>query len=143
MRFRTAAVLALALTVAVPAFASAKVLTSVRSKTEANPGLNASGFLSFPKDFRIRINTSGGMKLNGSVASIQCNRGEETKTKFVGIKGKRRINKKVRPTLKDSDACFVNMSIVGDQPGRIKVRLIGRERKIPAPDPVAAPPETT
>lgn len=137
--FRSTIVLALVAALALPAFASAKVLTSVRTKTEANAGVNASGFLVNPKDFRIRVNASGNMKINGSVASIQCSRGEQSKTKFISLKGKGSLNKKVRPSLKDSNSCFVNISIVGDEPGRIKVRLIGRERKVPEPDPVAAP----
>lgn len=138
MRFRSATILVLLMGLAVPAIAPAKVLTTARTKTEANPSLNASGFLTFPKDFRLRVSASGNMKINGSVVTIQCNRGETTRTKFIGLSGKNRVNKKIRPSLKDPNACSVFVSVVGDEPGRLRIRLTGRDQ--PPPEPPAETP---
>ncbi len=131
MLLRLATTLAVALALAVPAFASAKQLASVRSKTEADARVSASGFLTTPKEFEITISASRGMKITGSVASIQCGRGERSRTKFIGLRGKPRINKKIRPSLKEANSCFVNLSIVGDRPGRLRVRLTGEQRRVP------------
>jgi acyl-coenzyme A thioesterase PaaI-like protein len=140
VRFRLALVFALALALAVPLFASAKVLTVVRSRTDANPSISASGFLETPKSFRVTVTSSKNMSLNGSTVSLNCSHGDHSKTRIVVIRGKPRQSKRIKPSMKHSQACFVSMSIVGDKPGRLTARLTGTKRHVKKPKPVAAAP---
>lgn len=137
MRLRHVIVLALAFALLVPTYAQAKVLASVRTKTESNPSVSTSGFLRFPKDFRVRIDASKNMKVDGSIVRVLCNKGNDSNTKFVRVKGKPRINKKIKPTPKHATACFLTLSILGDRPGRLRVKLTGSKR--PTPETTTAP----
>ena len=140
MLFRRAIASALLLALIVPVFASAKTLTTVRSRTEANPSLSASGFLEVPKEFRVTITASKRMDLDGSTVTASCSKNDNSKTKIVVIKGKPRLSKKFKPSFKNADACFIGMSIVGDRPGRLTVKLTGTKRKLHKQKPVAAAP---
>jgi hypothetical protein len=130
MRLRPAAALAVTFALILPSFAFAKVLTEVRSQTKSTPTISASGFLEFPKQFRVTITSNkGGMKVAGSFAAVNCSHGEHSKTKYTPFKGSPRINKRIKPSMKHSQACFVSLSIVGDRPGTLKVKLTGTKRK--------------
>lgn len=146
MLFRRAIFLGVLLALLVPAFASAKVLTTVSGKFDANPSLSASGFLEFPKEFRVTVTSNKNMDLDGSTVTASCSKGDDSKTKVVVVKGKPRVSKKFKPSFKNATICFISMSIVGDKPGRLRVKLTGTKRKLhkdkpvktpaPAPDPV-------
>jgi hypothetical protein len=136
---RFVTVSALAAVLVLPAFASAKTLTVVRSKTDANPSISASGFLERPKQFRVVITANKRMDLDGSTVTASCGKGNHSKTKVVVIRGKPRLNKSFKPAFKNADACFITMSIVGDKPGRLTLRLTGTKRKLHKQKPVSAP----
>lgn len=136
---RRTIIASLLLALLVPAFASAKTLTTVRSKFEANPLLSASGFLQHPKQFKVTVTSNKNMDLDGSTVTAACNKGTDSKTKVVVIKGKPKVRKKFKPSFKNADACFISMSITSDRPGRITVKLAGTKRKLHKPKPVKTP----
>jgi hypothetical protein len=126
--------------VALPGVASGKLLTEVTSKTKSNPSISGSAFLEFPKHFRIVITASKHQtQLGGSIASVQCSHGENAKTKSIAIKGKPKVNKKVKPSMKHAQACFISVTVQGDRPGRIKLRIEGDKRKSGNDTAAAAP----
>lgn len=139
MLFRRAIIFALLAALLVPAFASAKTLTTVRSKFDANPLLSASGFLQHPKQFRVTITSSKRMDLDGSTVTASCSKGTDSKTKVVVIKGKPKVSKKFKPAFKNADACFISMAVTGDRPGRLTIKLTGTKRKLHKPKPVKTP----
>jgi len=138
MRLRHATTLVVVTSLMLPALADAKILTVIKSRTKANPSISANGFLEFPKDFRITITSNkGAMRLSGSFATIQCSHGDNSKTKVTQLKGSPRLSKKIKPSMKHSQACFISVSVIGDRPGKITVKVEGKQRK-QRNDPAAA-----
>jgi hypothetical protein len=140
MRLRLVVFLTVLCAFLAPAFASAKLLTRVESQTKANPGITASAFMVTPDEFKVIITSNKKkMKITGSNASVQCSKTDDTKIKFVPLRGKPRVSKTIQPSVKRADACFLNLSIVGDRPGKIEVRIKGDKRNVKQPD-VPEPP---
>lgn len=139
MRLRHATTLVVVTSLMLPVVADAKILTVIKSRTKANPAISASGFLEFPKDFRVTVTANkSGMRLAGSFATVQCSHGDKSKTKSVQIKGTPRVTKKFKPSMKHSQACFVSISVIGDRPGKVTVKLEGKQRKQENKPPAAA-----